>query len=76
MEAVAIRAEIALLGAPLPDLEDVGEGGFRATCMLCDGWWDTGLAVLDPPPWRVTDYEIEALQAYVQHVRDEHLEVS
>lgn len=63
----AARTVIALLDVPL-DVQDVGEGGVRVTCSLCDGYlnWDV------PPAWRTTDYEASALQAYVQHILDEH----
>lgn len=67
---VAVLAEIALLGVPLPDLEDVGEGGIRAACTLCGDYWD------HPElngHWRWTDYEPGVLEAYVQHVREEHM---
>lgn len=67
---LAVQAEIALLGVPMPDLEDVGDGGYRATCMLCGDYWD------HPElngHWRKTDYELPVLEAYVQHVREEHV---
>ncbi len=69
MEVQALQAEIALLGVPMPDMWDVGEGGFRATCIMCDE---------DPDPfvqhyaWHTTQYEADALTAYVQHVHEAH----
>ena len=69
MEVPARQAEIALLGVPMPDMCDVGEGGFRATCMMCDEDTDP---FVQHYAWHTTDYEAGVLEAYIQHVHEAH----
>ena len=68
----AVHTEIALLDVTLPNVCDVGEGGVRVVCTMCGHWDWEGYR----DTWHSIDYEVFALQAYAQHVRDKHLEVS